>query len=102
MLQDRPLYEEMVRLGSRGRWAWLAGNWLIHVGVSGIVILLIVWPGVFYFKVSESGLLFLIVLFVMAALFTLGSFLKRLSYRIAFGEGIDVAKFLNVKDETKP
>ena len=56
----------------------------------------------FYFKVGESGLLFTLVLFAMAALFTLGSFLKRVSYKIAFGEGIDVARFLTVKDDTKP
>ena len=78
MLQDRPLYEEMVRTGSRGLWAWRAGNWLVRTGVIGIVLLL------------------------MAALSTLGSFLKRLSYRIALGEGIDVASFLAGQDEPKP
>ncbi|MDD2805581.1 MAG: hypothetical protein PHV33_08505 [Elusimicrobiales bacterium] len=102
MLQDRPLYEEMVRLGSRGRWVWRIGNWLVRAGLFGIIFLLIVWPVVFYFKISDAGLLFLVVLFLMAALFTLGSFLKRLSYKIAFGEGIDVAKFLAVEDEDKP
>lgn len=102
MLQDQPLYEEMVRTGSRGLWAWRAGNWLVRTGVFGIVILLIVWPGIFYFKVSESGLIFFGVLLFMAALFTLGSFLKRLSYRIALGEGIDVANFLAGRDDEKP
>ncbi|HCC47751.1 MAG TPA: hypothetical protein DEQ38_06495 [Elusimicrobia bacterium] len=102
MLQDYPLYEEMVRLGSRGRWVWRIGNWLVYTGVIGIIFLLIIWPVVFYFKISDAGLIFLVALFIMAALFTLGSLLKRLSYRIALGEGIDVVKFLTVEEDGKP
>ncbi len=92
MLQDYPLYEEMVRRGSRGRWFWRIGSWLYYTGILGIVLLLIVWPVVFYFKISDAGLVFFLLLLLMAAVFTAGSLLKRASYRIALGEGIDVAK----------
>ena len=93
MQQDYPLYEEMVRRGSRGRWFWRVGSWLYYTGILGIVLLLIVWPVGFYFRISDAGLLFLVLLLLMAAVFTAGSLLKRASYRIALNEGIDVAKY---------
>ena len=93
MQQDYPLYEEMVRRGSRGRWFWRIGSWLYYTGILGIVLLLIAWPVVFYFRSSDAGLLFFLLLLLMAAIFTAGSLLKRASYRIALGEGIDVAGY---------
>lgn len=94
MQPDYPLYEEMVRTGSRGRWFWRIGSWLYYTGLLGIILLLIVWPVFFYFKISDAGLLFFVLLILMAALFTLGAFLKKVSYRIALGEGIDIARYL--------
>ena len=93
MQQDYPLYEEMVRRGSRGRWFWRIGSWLYYTGILGIVLLLIIWPVVFYFRISDAGLLFFVLLLLMAAIFTTGNLLKRASYRIALGEGIDVVKY---------
>lgn len=101
MLQDRPLYDEMARLGSRGRWFWLAGHWLVYAGLLGIVLLLLGWPAVWYFKISDAGLLFFVLLVLAAALFTLGSFLKRISYKIAMDEGIDIVKFFRGQDDVK-
>lgn len=102
MLQDRPLYEELARLGSRGRWFWLVGNWLVYAGLLGIILLLLAWPAVLYFKIGDAGLLFFVLLVASAGLFTAGSFLKKISYRIALNEGIDVPKFLQGPDGPKP
>lgn len=83
-----------MRRGSRGRWFWRIGSWLYYTGLGGIILLLIVWPVVFYFKIGDAGLLFFVLLVLMAAFFTAGSFLKKVSYRIALGEGLDIAKYL--------
>lgn len=83
-----------MRRGSRGRWFWRIGSWLYYTGLLGIILLLIVWPVSFYFKISDAGLLFFVLLVVMAALFTAGAFLKKVSYRIALAEGLDIAKYL--------
>jgi len=101
MQPDYPLYEEMVRRGSRGRWFWRIGSWLYYTGLLGIILLLIVWPFFFYFKIRDAGLLFLVLLVLMAALFTAGSFLKKVSYRIALGEGIDIAEYLGKAGDGK-
>lgn len=83
-----------MRRGSRGRWFWRIGSWLYYTGTVGIILLLIIWPVVFYFKVGDAGLLFFVLLVLMAALFTAGTFLKKVSCRIALGEGLDIAKYL--------
>ena len=101
MQPDYPLYEEMVRRGSRGRWFWRIGSWLYYTGLLGIILLLIVWPFFFYFKIRDAGLLFLVLLVLMAALFTAGSFLKKVSYRIALGEGIDIAEYFGKAGDEK-
>ena len=93
MQPDYPLYEEMVRRGSRGRWFWRIGSWLYPAGLLGIVLILIVWPVVFYFKFGKTGIAYAVTLLVMAGLSTLGSFLRRISYRIALDEGIDITKY---------
>jgi hypothetical protein len=101
MLQDYPLYEEMVRRGSRGRWFWRIGSWLFYISVIGICLLLAVWPVVLFFSISDFGLMFFVALVLLAGLFTLGSFLKKVSYKIALGEGIDIAAYLAGGDDAK-
>lgn len=101
MQPDRPLYEEMVRQGSRGRWFWRVGGWLRLAGIAGIVLMLTMWPLVWYFRVGGTGIYFFFALLGMAALFTLGSFLRNVSYRIALGEGIDIAEYFE-KEENGP
>lgn len=101
MLQDRPLYDEMTRLGSRGRWFWRVGQWLVYAGLAGIILLLLLWPAVWYFKIGDAGLLFFLLLVGAAVMFTLGSFLKRISYKIAMDEGIDIVKFFRAQDDAK-
>ncbi len=93
MQPDYPLYEEMVRLGSRGRWFWRIGNWLYSAGLLGIVLVLTVWPVVFYFRFGKTGISYAMTLLAMAGLAALGSYLRRVSYRIALGEGIDITKY---------
>ncbi len=101
MALDYPLYKEMVRLGSRGRWFWRIGNWLRFAGVLGIVLVLIVWPVVFFFKFGHIGISFLVTLVLLGLVFMLGNLLKRVSYQIAFGEGIDIVKFIETSPEKK-
>ena len=93
MQPDHPLYEEMVRRGSRGRWFWRIGSWLRSAGLLGIALVLIVWPVVLFFKFGKTGISYAVALLLMAGLAALGSFLRRVSYRIALGEGIDITKF---------
>jgi hypothetical protein len=102
MIQDRPVYEEMARRGSRGVLPWLAGNLLVRAGIWGIILLLLAWPVTFYLRVSDFGLIFFLALVASAGVFTLGSLLKKLSYKIALREGIDVAGILQGKDDDKP
>ncbi len=94
MVPDRPLYEEMVRRGSRGRLLWLLGRWLNLAGLFGIVLALAAWPVVLLVKLPGGGKAAGFAVLALAALYSLGFYLKRLSYRIAWSEGIDVAKFL--------
>jgi len=94
MQPDHPLYEEMVRRGSRGRWFWLIGSWLHSAGLLGIGLILVVWPVVLYFRFGKTDIAYAVVLLAMGALVVLGSLLKRASYRIALGEGIDIVKYL--------
>ena len=93
MQPDHPLYEEMVRRGSHGRRFWRAGVWLYSAGLLGIGLVLMVWPVVFFFKLGRTGLAYPAALLALAALAALGSFLRRISYRIALGEGIDITKY---------
>jgi len=93
MQPDHPLYEEMVRRGSRGRWFWRIGSWLYSAGLLGVGLVLVVWPVVFYFRFGKTGIVYLVTLLVLAGLATLGSFLRRVSYRIALSEGIDITKY---------
>ena len=101
MQPDQPLYEEMVRRGSRGRWFWRIGSWLYAAGLLGVGLVLVVWPVVFYFRFGKTGIAYLMTLLVMAGLVTLGSFLRRVSYRIALGEGIDISKYFEKPVEGK-
>ncbi len=94
MAPDRQLYEEMLRRGSRGRLFWLLGHWLKLAGLFGIVLALVAWPAVFFVKLPGGGRAAGFALLLLAGLYGLGFYLKRLSYRIAWSEGIDVAKFL--------
>jgi len=93
MQPDYPLYEEMIRRGSRGRWFWRIGTWLYAAGLLGIALILVVWPVVFYFNFGKTGISYAVALVVMAGLAALGGFLRRVSYRIALGEGIDITKY---------
>jgi len=94
MQPDYPLYEEMLRRGSRGRWFWRAGTWLYTAGLLGIVIVLAVWPVVFFFRFGKTSLVYPVLLLVMAGLVVLGGALRKISYRIALNEGIDIIKFI--------
>lgn len=94
MQPDYPLYEEMVRRNSRGRWFWRAGAWLCYAGIIGLCLVFVVWPMMFFSNFAGWGIVFALTALVMAGLYTLGSFLKRVSYRIALGEGIDITQFI--------
>ena len=93
MHPDYPLYEEMVRRGSRGRWFWRVGSWLYSAGLLGICLFLIVWPMAVFFRLGRTGIGYAVALLVMAGLAALGSLLRRVSYRIALGEGIDITQY---------
>ena len=93
MQPDHTLYEEMVRRGSRGRWFWRVGSWLYSGGLLGVALVLVVWPVMVFLRFGKTGIAYAVVLLVMAGLVVLGSFLKRTSYRIALGEGIDITKY---------
>lgn len=93
MQPDQPLYDEMVRRGSRGRWFWLTGGWLRLAGICGIVLALVLWPAALYFRIGDFGFYFALGLFVSAGLFTLGTFLKRISYKLALKEGLDITAY---------
>lgn len=101
MQPDYQLYEEMARRGSRGRWFWRIGAWLYSAGLLGIVLVLLVWPVVFFFQFGRTGISYPVVLLVMAGLVVLGSFLRKVSYRIALGEGIDITKYIEKAGDVK-
>ena len=89
MQPDYSLYEEMVRRGSRGRWFWRAGSWLYVAGLLGICLILAVWPVAFFFGFGKTSV------YYAAALLAMGSFLKKISYRLALGEGIDITRYID-------
>ncbi len=93
MSLDHPLYEEMLRRNSRGRWFWRIGDWLCSAGVMGFVLVLILWPFVFFFEFSNTGMAAAGGLVLMAAVYVLGNALKKVSYRLALEEGIDILKY---------
>ena len=93
MQPDYQLYEEMVRRGSRGRWFWRLGIWLHSAGLLGIVLVLMVWPVVFFFKFGKTGIGYAVALVAMGCLSVLGSFLRKVSFKIALEEGIDITKY---------
>lgn len=101
MQPDYPLYEEMVRRGSRGRWFWRVGTWLYAAGLLGMVIILAVWPVVFFFKFGKTGISYAVALLAMAGLVVLGGALRKISYRIALGEGIDIIKYIEQPPDDK-
>lgn len=102
MQQDHAVYEEMLRRGSRGLWFWRLGSWLRSAGLLGIIFLLLVWPVGLYFKISDVWLMLFLALVLMAGMFTLGGLLKRISYKIAVSEGLDLAKCLTGAGPEKP
>ncbi|MBI4350362.1 MAG: hypothetical protein HY550_02880 [Elusimicrobia bacterium] len=93
MQPDYPLYEEMVRRGSRGRWFWRIGSWLYSAGLLGMVLVLAIWPVAVFFKFGRAGVSYAAALLAMAGLVALGSYLRKVSYRIALGEGMDIAQY---------
>ncbi|MCX5792941.1 MAG: hypothetical protein NTY45_12120 [Elusimicrobia bacterium] len=101
MQPDQPLYEELVRRGSRGRWFWRIGSWFCLAGLLGIALVLTLWPLVLYFRINYTGIDYAFALLALAALYTLGSFLKKISYKIAFGEGIDITQYFEKPADDK-
>lgn len=101
MQPDQALYEEMVRRGSRGRRFWLAGVWLYAAGLLGICLVLIVWPMAVFFRLGRTGIGYAVAILALAGLAALGSFLRRVSYRIALGEGIDITRYFEKPAEVK-
>ncbi len=95
MQPDHKLYLEMARRGSRGRWFWLAGVWLYAAGLAGICHVLAVWPVMFYLRFGKTGIGYAVALLVMAGLVILGNLLRRVSYRIALDEGLDITKYFD-------
>ena len=59
----------------------------------GVALVLVVWPVMVFLKFGNTGISYAVILLVMAGLVVLGSFLKKTSYRIALGEGIDITKY---------
>lgn len=82
-----------MRRGSRGRWFWRFGTWLYSAGILGIVLVLVVWPAAFYFRFGRTGIGYAVAILVMAGLVVLGGFLRKISYRIALDEGIDITRY---------
>lgn len=93
MQPDHALYEEMVRRGSRGQRLWLAGVWLYAAGVLGICVVLMLWPMAVFFRFGKTGIGYAVAILALAGLAVLGSFLRKASYKIALGEGIDITKY---------
>ena len=101
MQPDHKLYEEMVRRGSRGRWFWRVGVWLYAAGVLGICVVLIVWPVAVFFRFGRTGISYAVAILALGGLAALGSFLRRASYRMALGEGIDITRYFEKPAEEK-
>jgi hypothetical protein len=98
MSLDYPLYEEMVRRKSRGRWFWRMGDYLYYIGLltlCGSPVLYLIFTGSKaaglgtpnpHLVAGVAGLLGICV-------FMLGGFLKGISYTIAKKEGIDIQRY---------
>ena len=82
-----------MRRGSRGRWFWRIGCWLNSTGVAGIALVLIVWPVAVFFRFGKTGIVYAAVILAMGVLVVLGNVLRKISYRIALGEGIDITQY---------
>ncbi len=82
-----------MRRGSRGRWFWRIGIWLNSAGVAGIALVLIVWPVAVFFRFGKTGIAYAAAILVMGVLVVLGNVLRKISYRIALGEGIDITQY---------
>lgn len=93
MQPDQTLYEEMVRRGSRGRWFWRAGTWLYIAGLLGLCVVLVVLPVAVFFKFGKMSVYYAAAVLALAGLVVLGSCLKKISYRLALGEGIDITRY---------
>lgn len=98
MSMDYPLYEEMIRRKSRGRWFWRIGDWLYYIGLLIFLSSPIFIGMVVYVKLTKTGKgspLAAGALWALfgACVFLLGGWLKNLSYSIAEKEGIDVRKY---------
>jgi len=93
MQPDHTLYVEMVQRGSRGRWFWRIGSWLYSAGLLGVALVLVVWPVMVFLRFGKTDISYAVALLVLAGLVVLGSFLKKTSYRIALGEGIDITRY---------
>ena len=101
MQPDHALYEELVRRGSRGRWFWLAGVRLYAAGVLGICVVLMLWPIAFFLKFGKPGIGYAVAVLALAGLAVLGSFLRKVSYKIALGEGIDITRYFEKPADPK-
>lgn len=99
MSLDYPLYEEMVRRKSRGRWFWMIGDRLYYLGLLGMVISPAFLAAFLYIKhvkkpgvpdpLTSAG----IIAALSFCVFQLGCWLKGFSYSIAKKEGIDVSRY---------
>ena len=99
MHPDSALYEELERRASRGRWFLRAGLRLCNAGLLLAALLLVLWPVNLYFRLGDAGLLSWLALMAAAALYVAGSLLKRIAYRIALSEGIDLAALFRGKED---
>jgi hypothetical protein len=96
--RDFPLYEVMKKRSPRAARWWIAGDRLYHVGLAATVICI---PALFYAysrRSSPEGWAgwigwFALALVASVALFALGIYCKRESYRIAMQAGIDINRF---------
>lgn len=101
MQPDHKLYEEMVRRGSRGRWFWRIGTWLYVAGLLGLCLLLVVLPVAVFFRFGKMSIHYAVAILALAGLVVLGSFLKRISYRIALDEGMDITQYFEKPADMK-
>lgn len=82
-----------MRRGSRGRWFWRIGSRLTSAGVTGICVILIVWPVAVFFRFGRTGVAYAAAILAMGVLVVIGNVLRKISYRIALGEGIDITEY---------
>lgn len=88
---DYALYEQMLRKSPRASRYWMAGDRLYH---AGLFLTMICIPALFYIytRLEPGGMLYGTVglLAGSIAVFALGIYLKRESYKLAMKAGIDV------------